>query len=63
MVGLGAGEGRGIAGELGAAVYVTGNDFARAVGIPLDPRDAARPILEGVPRPLDLLVDDAGGSP
>jgi diacylglycerol kinase family enzyme len=39
----------------------TGNDLARALGIPLDPVEAARLALSGTPRPLDLLVDDAGG--
>jgi len=39
----------------------TGNDLARTLGIPLDPADAARALLTGRPRPLDLLVDDAGG--
>ena len=39
----------------------TGNDLARGVGIPLEPAEAARCVLEGTSRPLDLLVDDAGG--
>ncbi len=39
----------------------TGNDLARAVGLPLDPAAAARVVLEGRPRRLDLLVDDTGG--
>ncbi|MER7365737.1 diacylglycerol/lipid kinase family protein [Nonomuraea wenchangensis] len=39
----------------------TGNDLARTLGIPLDPADAARVVLDGVPRPLDLLVEDAPG--
>ncbi len=38
----------------------TGNDFARGLGIPLDPVDAAGALLEGVERRLDLLVDDTG---
>ena len=38
----------------------TGNDLARTVGIPLDPEAAASVVLSGSPRPLDLLVDDAG---
>lgn len=39
----------------------TGNDFARGVGIPLDPVAAARVVLEGLPYPIDLVSDDAGG--
>jgi diacylglycerol kinase family enzyme len=39
----------------------TGNDLARALGIPLDPAEAARLALSGTPRPLDLVVDDEGG--
>lgn len=39
----------------------TGNDFARAVGLPLDPAEAAHRVLVGRPRPLDLVEDDAGG--
>jgi YegS/Rv2252/BmrU family lipid kinase len=38
----------------------TGNDFARTLSVPLDPEEAARAILTGSPRPLDLLVDDDG---
>jgi YegS/Rv2252/BmrU family lipid kinase len=39
----------------------TGNDLARAIGVPLDPAAAARVVLDGRPRSLDLLVDDDGG--
>ncbi|MEU6726875.1 diacylglycerol kinase family protein [Nonomuraea wenchangensis] len=39
----------------------TGNDLARTLGIPLDPAEAARVVLDGTPRPLDLLVEDGGG--
>lgn len=39
----------------------TGNDFARAVGIPLDPEEAARTLLLGEPRPMDLILDEVGG--
>jgi YegS/Rv2252/BmrU family lipid kinase len=38
----------------------TGNDLARNLGIPLDPREAARLIREGSARELDFLVDDDG---
>lgn len=36
----------------------TGNDFARTLGIPLDPAEAAEVITSGQIRPVDLLVDD-----
>ena len=39
----------------------TGNDLARSLGIPLDAEAAASALLTGRTRPLDLLVDDAGG--
>src|SRR4051794_30246427 len=38
----------------------TGNDFARGTGIPLDIEEAARVILRGEVRPLDLVVDEVG---
>ena len=38
----------------------TGNDFARGTGIPLDPAAAAAVVLDGVPREMDLLVDEVG---
>jgi YegS/Rv2252/BmrU family lipid kinase len=46
---------------LGLVPLGTGNDFARGAGIPLDPEEAARRVLEGRPRPMDLIVDDGGG--
>jgi len=36
----------------------TGNDFARAVGISLDPPEAARQHLDGQVRRIDVVVDD-----
>lgn len=45
---------------LGLLPLGTGNDFARSVGIPLDPEAAAGALMSGRARPLDLLVDDAG---
>ena len=36
----------------------TGNDFARGQGIPLDPEHAARIVLDGDERPVDLLIDE-----
>jgi YegS/Rv2252/BmrU family lipid kinase len=38
----------------------TGNDFARGAGIPLEPTEAARVVLDGEARPVDLLVDETG---
>ena len=38
----------------------TGNDFARGNGIPLDIEEAARVVLEGTARPVDLIVDEVG---
>ena len=48
--------------RLGLIPLGTGNDLARALDIPLDAADAARLIRDGRARPLDLLVDDAGGT-
>ncbi|WP_083459003.1 diacylglycerol/lipid kinase family protein [Jiangella muralis] len=39
----------------------TGNDLARALGLPLDPVRAAEVVLGGRERDLDMLTDDAGG--
>jgi diacylglycerol kinase family enzyme len=38
----------------------TGNDFARAAGVPLDPREAAVALTTAQPRRFDLLEDDTG---
>ncbi len=45
---------------LGLIPLGTGNDFARGTGIPLDPEEAARLLLEGEPRRVDLVVDEVG---
>ncbi|MGY1780106.1 diacylglycerol/lipid kinase family protein [Geodermatophilus sp. SYSU D01036] len=49
------------ADPLGVVPLGTGNDLAGALGLPDDPAAAARCVLDGPPRPLDLLRDDAGG--
>ena len=48
-------------GPIGLIPFGTGNDFARSVGLPLDPAEAARVVVDGVARPRELLVDDQGG--
>lgn len=45
---------------LGLLPLGTGNDFARSVGLPLDPEEAAEVILAGRSTPMDLLVDEVG---
>lgn len=39
----------------------TGNDFARTLEIPLEPVEAAKVVIAGAPRKVDLLVDETGG--
>jgi YegS/Rv2252/BmrU family lipid kinase len=45
---------------LGLIPLGTGNDFARGAGIPLDPEEAARLVVKGDVRPIDLIVDCVG---
>jgi diacylglycerol kinase (ATP) len=45
---------------LGLVPLGTGNDFARGAGIPLDPEEAARLVVHGEVRSVDLLVDCLG---
>lgn len=55
---------RAMAGDGGCVGLIPagrGNDFARVVGIPTDPREAARTLLEGEDRLLDL--GEANGKP
>ena len=46
---------------LGLIPLGTGNDFARALGIPLEPEQAAAALVNGRPHPMDLIVDELGG--
>lgn len=46
---------------LGLIPLGTGNDFARAMDIPLDPVSAAELLVDGEVRPVDLLLDERGG--
>lgn len=45
---------------LGLVPLGTGNDFARGADIPLDPEEAARLVVKGDVRPVDLIVDCVG---
>lgn len=45
---------------LGLLPMGTGNDFARGNGIPLEIAEAARLVLHGEARPVDLLLDETG---
>ena len=45
---------------LGLIPLGTGNDFARAMEIPLDTEEAARLLVEGEVRPVDMIVDELG---
>lgn len=45
---------------LGLIPLGTGNDFARGADIPLDVEQAARLVVEGEVRPVDLIVDEVG---
>jgi YegS/Rv2252/BmrU family lipid kinase len=48
------------AAVLGLLPLGTGNDFARGTGIPLDIEEAARVILSGEVRAMDVVVDEVG---
>ncbi|HSS67018.1 MAG TPA: YegS/Rv2252/BmrU family lipid kinase [Nocardioidaceae bacterium] len=46
---------------LGLIPLGTGNDFARSVGVPLEPTAAAVVCASGAAHALDIIVDDEGG--
>jgi diacylglycerol kinase (ATP) len=46
--------------RLGLIPLGTGNDFARGVGLPLEPADAAEVVVADHLVPIDLVVDDTG---
>lgn len=46
--------------DVGLVPLGTGNDFARGVGLPADPIEAARVCARGVPVPVDAIVADDG---
>lgn len=50
-----AGQVSALGGTLGIVPAGRGNDFARMLGLPSHAGDVARILLEGTPRPIDLL--------
>jgi len=61
LVGAVAGALRGGDGVLGVVPGGRGNDFARVVGIPVDPAGAVEVLATGVERPVDLAEVDGRG--
>lgn len=58
-----AGEVSARAGALGIVPAGRGNDFVRMVGLPTEPPDIAKVLLEGTPTPIDLLCLRLGDAP
>lgn len=52
-----------LGGTLGIIPAGRGNDFARMLGLPTAGVDIAKILLEGTPRPVDLLALRLGGAP
>jgi diacylglycerol kinase (ATP) len=63
IVGALAGAVSQVGGTLGVIPAGRGNDFARMLGIPTGPAAAATALLEGRPRPVDLIGVQTGYSP
>ncbi|WP_030166228.1 diacylglycerol/lipid kinase family protein [Spirillospora albida] len=61
MVGCVGGALAGTDATLGLVPAGRGNDFARQLGVPSGPRELARLLLDGEPRPVDCI--DANGTP
>jgi diacylglycerol kinase (ATP) len=59
----GAAAGAGAAPAFGVIPAGRGNDFARTHRIPFEPAAAARLLIEGEPRPVDLIEVTADGEP
>ncbi len=63
LVGTLAGAVAGAGGVLGLIPAGRGNDFARMLGIPRVPPEAARALMAGEPQPVDLIGVRAGDGP
>jgi diacylglycerol kinase (ATP) len=63
LVGTLAGAVSGAGGLLGIIPAGRGNDFARMLGIPARPAAAARALLSGEPRAVDLIGVQSGDGP
>ena len=63
LVGALAGDVSRAGGLLGIIPAGRGNDFARMLGIPARPTAAAKVLLSGEPRPVDLIGVQSGDGP